>query len=102
MYLCRFAVSCSYSGVGGFESSTSTIDVVADVKSEKVCAHFPFFDDFDIHFRGVLFKNVIAFICLVVDCSIGRQWVCWFCHMQGSGFQGHRSHKRKQVCETLN
>lgn len=39
--MCRFAVSCSYSGVGGFESSTSTIDVVADVKSEKV---------FDIHF----------------------------------------------------
>ncbi|XP_058772603.1 uncharacterized protein At1g32220, chloroplastic [Vicia villosa] len=32
----RFAVSCSYSGVGGFESSTSTIDVVADVKSEKI------------------------------------------------------------------
>ncbi|CAK8540317.1 unnamed protein product [Lathyrus sativus] len=32
----RFAVSCSYSGGGGFESSTSTIDVVADVKSEKI------------------------------------------------------------------
>lgn len=34
----RFAVSCSYAGagVGNFESSTSTIDVVADVISEKI------------------------------------------------------------------
>ncbi|KAK2373841.1 NAD(P)-binding Rossmann-fold superfamily protein [Trifolium repens] len=35
----RFAVSCSYAGAGlagDFESSTSTIDVLADVKSEKI------------------------------------------------------------------
>jgi hypothetical protein len=46
IFSCRFAVSCSYAGAGlagDFESSTSTIDVLADVKSEKVCPHFPFF-----------------------------------------------------------
>lgn len=41
IFSCRFAVSCSYAeaGVSG-DSKLSTIDVVADVKSERVCAHF--------------------------------------------------------------
>lgn len=62
IYSCRFAVNCSYAGagVGNFESSTSTIDVVADVKSEKVSAVLHtshYFDNFDTFHFWVLFAN---------------------------------------------
>jgi hypothetical protein len=62
IFSCRFAVSCSYAGagVGNFESSTSTIDVVADVISEKVSAVLHtshYFDNFDTFHFWVLFAN---------------------------------------------
>lgn len=37
---CRFAVSCSYAEAGvNADSKSTTIDVVADVKSERVCIY---------------------------------------------------------------
>lgn len=64
IFSCRFAVSCSYAGggVGSFESSTSTIDVVADVKSEKVSAVLytsHFFDNFDTFHFWAFFVNTL-------------------------------------------
>ena len=73
----RLRVKCRYAeaGVRSDDLNSGAIDVVADVRPERVrltsayCTTTVWF----------LFLSVYVFVC--VGCGVGRQWLCWLCYM---------------------
>ncbi|KAF3657184.1 putative programmed cell death protein 2-like isoform X1 [Capsicum annuum] len=99
-------IRSSYAGAVRENPNSDAIDVVADVKTERVLLH-----DLSIFFSPFMIKiylqlsqfqqlDVIHFF-FPTDCSYRRQRLCWLCNLQGCSFKGYRSHKSEQVGASL-
>ncbi|PHU28781.1 hypothetical protein BC332_00874 [Capsicum chinense] len=102
----RLCIRSSYAGAVRENPNSDAIDVVADVKTERVLLHdlSIFFSPFmiKIHLQLSQFQqlDVIHFF-FPTDCSYRRQRLCWLCNLQGCSFKGYRSHKSEQTDRTL-
>lgn len=75
------------------DSEGATIDVVADIKTERVCRTYSCHSLFVKSVFWLLISTVLTQMLSLVGCSLRRQWVCGFCYMQGCSIEGNRGYK---------